>query len=99
MSGRPKWDRCITQRGDEVRTFVKEYLAESQRRTLLIAGAGFDPRSVTVSQLLEAHKTNKLSGIFIREERLGPDGDLLARADGNLGQMRELVPNSREETL
>ena len=40
-----RWDLAITHRGAEVETFAGEYFTDSARRTLLIAGVGFDPRT------------------------------------------------------
>ena len=51
MSNHRRWDRCIHQRSEEVKRFVIEYLGAQNRRTVLIAGAGFDPRAAMVCEL------------------------------------------------
>jgi len=88
------WDRCGVQKDAEVETFVKEYLAQSHRRVLLIAGAGFDPRATRASELLGAHLRERLTGLFIREERPSADVRLKQRADRNLEKMTTFVVSS-----
>jgi len=51
MSVARKWEPCIYHRGQHADQFVQEYLALPGRKVLLIAGAGFDPRSTRVAAL------------------------------------------------
>jgi hypothetical protein len=88
----PRWERCIDHRGAEVREFAEEHFGEAHRSVLMIGGAGFDPRSLTVPRLLASVCDGRLEGMFLRERRDGPDPGLLGRADANADRLRELVP-------
>lgn len=96
---RPHWENCITHFDNSVAEFVQSYFAEPNRRCLLVAAAGFDPRSRRVPTLLAATLGDRLNAIFIREERGQPDQDLLARADANEAALREIVPDARVESI
>ena len=96
---RPHWDYCITHLNGAVAEFVQSYFSEKCRRCLLVAGAGFDPRSQRVPDLLAAALGDRLSAIFIREERRQKDQDLLERADANEAALKELVPDARVEII
>lgn len=78
-----RWERCVYQRGSEVADFIAHFLGENHRRVLLLGGAGFDPRSTVVSQTLAEHVPERVTGIFIREERPNPSKELLNRAEAN----------------
>lgn len=91
----PRWERCIDHRGDAVDGFVAQHFASDDRRVLLVGGAGFDPRTLTVAQLLTRTLDNRLEGLFIRERRPSPDRMLLAQADGHATELQRLVPASR----
>ncbi|MBF0132449.1 MAG: hypothetical protein HQL75_07675 [Magnetococcales bacterium] len=87
------WRNCVRHENDHVSDFVKHYFTET-RQVLLIAGAGFDPRSRMVTELLSPQCTGRIKGIFLREERLStPDPGLKSRADQNEAVLRQLVPN------
>lgn len=77
-----RWDLCIAHRGAEVDGFVAEYFALPARRIVLIAGAGFDPRSTVVATLLAATSA-PVRALYIQENRLNPAQDLLDRANAN----------------
>ena len=96
---RPHWDNCITHFDDAVVDFVRTYFAEPERRCLLVAAAGFDPRSQRVPALLANTLGDRLSAIFIREERGQPDQDLLDRADTNEDALRAIVSDVRVERI
>jgi hypothetical protein len=89
----PRWERCIEHRGTEVREFAEQHFGGHHRRVLLIGGAGFDPRSLTVPRLLASVCGDRLEGMFLRERRTGPDASLLARAEVNAENLRTLVPD------
>lgn len=96
---RAHWDNCITHFNDAVAGFVQSYFAEDKRKCLLVAAAGFDPRSQRVPALLSATLGDRLSAIFIREERGQPDPDLLARADANEAALCQIVPDACVESI
>jgi hypothetical protein len=49
-----RWDPCVAHRSPDVDGFIAEYFALPDRRLVLIAGAGFDPRSTAVATRLAA---------------------------------------------
>jgi hypothetical protein len=90
----PRWDRCIYHQGTHTESFLRGYLAEPHRQVLLIAGAGFDPRSTALPRLMGELSTGRTRGFFIREERPRPDATLVARADENEKSLIKLLSNS-----
>lgn len=91
---KPRWDRCIYHQGRHTEEFLRQYLAEPQRRVLLIAGAGFDPRSTAVARHVGEHANGRARGYFLREERPRPDAALVTRADQNEQTLLGLLPGS-----
>lgn len=91
---RLKWEYCVVQHDDEVLTFIRDFLARPHRRTLLIAGAGFDPRATRVCELLSATLKARLQGLLLREERPNAEPKLHERAKKNLENLFKLMPNS-----
>ncbi len=92
MNARPQWERCIRHRGADAETFIYDYFSQEDRRVLLIGGAGFDPRSHSVSKQLSAICNDRLRGVFIREERPNATDDLRAKADANDAEIRKTIP-------
>jgi hypothetical protein len=90
MSAR-RWERAIDHHGGEVEAFAAEYFGQADRRVLLIAGAGFDPRATHVARLLSGILGERLKTLLLREERPRPESGLLALADANESAIRELV--------
>ena len=88
---RPHWKKCIAHSDDKVQTFVDEYFGATDRRCLLIAAAGFDPRSTRITEILARALKDRLEAIFIREERGKPDANLLVAAEENKEQLETLV--------
>ena len=89
-----RWEPCIYFRGAHATAFLDQYLADHTRRVLLVAGAGFDPRSTRVCQLLVAAAPGRVRGLFLREERPGPDAELVRRAESNRDRLLALLPGS-----
>lgn len=86
-----RWHRCIEHHGDHARAFAREYFPQADRKTLLIGGAGFDPRSVAVCQILSASGADFVA-VLLREVRPNPSPELLALADANLQKYRAIAP-------
>ena len=82
MGQERRWDPCVAHRGDEVDGFVTDYFTQADRKVLLVAGAGFDPRSCTVAERLSEAATN-MWALLIRENRPHPPRDQLDRAGAN----------------
>lgn len=91
---REHWTNCIAHSDDEVEEFVAEYFSDSTRSVLLVAGAGFDPRSRIVAEKLAAALGARMAAIFVREERPGADMALSTLADANETLLFSAVPNS-----
>lgn len=91
---RSHWANCIVNFDTNVDAFVADYFSDASRRVLLIAAAGFDPRSRRVTEMLSAALGDRLSAIFIREDRPGPSAALVERANKNEEVLKKLVPDS-----
>ncbi|MER9302907.1 hypothetical protein [Mesorhizobium sp. M0496] len=70
---------------------MADYFADASRRVLLVAAAGFDPRSRRVSKMLADTLGDRLSAVFIREERPGASDALIQEADTNESALRVIV--------
>jgi hypothetical protein len=88
MTPRSRWDPCIYHRGSHATDFLREYLSASERQVLLIAGAGFDPRSTQVCETMAAAAPGRIRGLLLREERPTPPPELVRRAERNCEQLR-----------
>ena len=91
MSEQARWDRCVSLRGRDVSEFAAKYLGASDRNVVLVGGAGFDPRSTEIVQML-SRQVKVVKALFIREERPGIlHATLRSRADSNADQVQKLV--------
>jgi hypothetical protein len=87
-----RWDPCIAHRGHEVVEFVADYFSCVCRRVLLVAGAGFDPRSRAVTTLLGA-AVSPVRALFIQENRPNPIEAQVDRAGANKAALLAAVTN------
>lgn len=86
-----RWDHCIVNFGPEVAEFASDYFAVANRKMLLIAGAGFDPRSRKVAEcLVRAGAT--FDAVLIKENRPDPCRDIIGRANNNKTKFKKLLP-------
>lgn len=85
MSDKPLWEQCIHHRGQCAEQFVHDFL--------IVGGAGFDPRSHSLAKQLSDVCGDRLSGVFIREERPAPAESLRQLAEDNDARIRELIPS------
>jgi hypothetical protein len=92
---REHWANCITNFDDDVGVFVQDYFADPSRKVLLVAAAGFDPRSQRMSSMLATTLGDRLTAYYIREERPGATDELTKRADANEAALKAIVPNSK----
>ncbi|PDT16095.1 hypothetical protein CO670_15045 [Rhizobium sp. J15] len=88
-----RWDPCVSHDGGEAEAFVADYFALNKRKTLLIAGAGFDPRATQVADQLIAAGAD-VRGLFVREQRPNPVPELTRRAEANMERLQAGVPVS-----
>lgn len=92
---RSHWANCIANFDAEADKFVADYFGDPSRRVLLVAAAGFDPRSRRIAQMLASTLGDRLSALFIREDRPGPSQTLLDQADENEATLMAVVPNCK----
>jgi hypothetical protein len=92
-----RWEHCIFHPEDTTAQFMNAYFGGG-RRLLLIAAAGFDPRSSIVAQRLAATGVPRRA-IFIKEERANPEEALMKSASGNESALREGFPNNTVLTI
>lgn len=86
MAPQRRWDPCISHREAEVDAFINDYFVLPDRQVLLVAGAGFDPRSTAVANRLATASAN-LRAVFLHENRPNPGQALLQRASTNTGAL------------
>lgn len=99
MSTKMRWERCISLRGMEVTEFAARHLGDSGRKVMLIGGAGFDPRSTQITDML-AQNIKGIAALFLREERPGVlQTALRSRADANAEHMAKLVSESDAKVI
>lgn len=96
---RDHWNNCIVHDGDAVDKFVESYFAQKDRRCLLVAGAGFDPRALRLPIMLGQALGDRLSAFLVREERLDSAEALRIQADGNEAELRKLIRDPVVETI
>lgn len=83
MSGR--WfEKCVSHYDESAVEFFHEYFSHSQKKCLIICGAGFDPRSTYLASELLNIEGFDLTVKSIKEQRLDPSEQEVKRADDNL---------------
>jgi len=93
-----RWDPCIAHRDDDVDRFVAQFLGQPDRRILLVAGAGFDPRACAVAARL--HDTEAVThALFIKEERPNPSKDQTDRAATNEKALLAMLADRQVELI
>lgn len=92
MGRERRWDPCISHRAEAAETFIADYFAEAGRSTLVIGGAGFDPRSTAVAVLLQK-TTAKVRALFLQENRPKPAKALVDRALANATLLANAIPD------
>ena len=88
----------MAHRGEEVDQFLTDYFADPKRSILLVAGAGFDPRSCVVPVRL-AHIATGVHAVLIKEERPNPSQPEVERADQNTATLSAIFPNLQVESI
>ena len=90
----PRWDPCVDHRGEDTLHFLRTHFQASHRRCCLVAGAGFDPRTTLTASVLAAVLGDRLSAVFLREERPAPSRRVVASAERNVEALKELIPHA-----
>lgn len=96
---RRSWEPCIYHWAEDAEDFLREYLAEAGRAILLVAGAGFDPRSILLASLLPEAICKSAQAILIREERPNPAQELVKRAERHRDTLRAAFPKAQERAV
>src|ERR1700684_4582844 len=92
MATERRWDPCVAHRGDAVESFIAEYFSNANRTVLLIAGAGFDPRSTAVATHL-AQAGAPVRAVLFQENRPNPIRHLVERATANVVALTSAIAN------
>lgn len=98
MSRERRWDPCIAHRDGEVTEFVSEYFGRRDRKTLLVAGAGFDPRARTVPLQLNDAKA-RMRTLLIKEHRPDPVPWQTNRAAANTKALLRVLGDVHVEAI
>ncbi|MCC6425182.1 MAG: hypothetical protein IT435_00030 [Phycisphaerales bacterium] len=94
MSKGSRWNPAVRHRDAHARDFITDHFGDTTRRVLLVAGAGFDPRSTHVAQVLAAAAADRTTAMLIREQRPSPARALVDAADANTALMSGLFTNT-----
>ncbi len=86
-----RWQYCIDHYDDDVYTFFSSHFKDEKRKCLYIGGAGFDPRSTIIIQMLSEVLGTRLHAVLIREERPDPDKELIKRAESNVKKIQNMA--------
>ena len=89
-----RWDPCIAHRGEEVDTFISQYFGRRDRKVLLVAGAGFDPRACVVARRLSV-AAQEMRALLIKEDRPSPPRRQAEQADVNTATLLATLPKSQ----
>ena len=96
----PRWDLAITHRADDCVEFVKEYFDQDERKILLIAGAGFDPRATLLAETLGALTKPSIHAALVKEVRRGSsDNELHDLANKNMARFAAALPDHEVLTI
>src|SRR5262245_25854195 len=99
MNRSPRWDPAVSHRGADAEAFIRDYFGQSDRRVLVIGGAGFDFPATRVCELVASAAPGRAHGFFIREERPRSDSSLRDRAERNIERLRGLVASYNQVSI
>ena len=85
-----RWDPCVAHFGLDAENFVDSYFKDENVKGLLVAGAGFDPRSTIVASAL-AEAAPDTRALLIKESRPDPGTDQTSQADNNTLGLRSAI--------
>lgn len=97
MSAR-HWNEGVSHLGDRVESFLKSLLTTGSRSLIYIAGAGFDPRSTHLAEIISSTGVPRL-GIFLREERPDPIEELRDRGTASETALCKAFPDNIVEHI
>lgn len=88
MSAGRWYEQCVAHYDDKVISFFTSHFDEQHRSCLIVAGAGFDPRSAELVTKLSSILGDRLTTSLIKEERPDPDSTLVKKAAENLENIK-----------
>ena len=86
-----RWRNCIALRGIEAVTFLEDHFGEPDRKILLVAGAGFDPRALRCPGHISTAASGRIRALLVVEQRPEPSDDLVTRAQSNLESLKKSI--------
>lgn len=99
MKRERRWQHCVDHRGQGALEFLSAYFSDANRRCILVAGAGFDPRTMIGPGELVRVLGDRLTAIFLREERQAASPRIRDLAERNVAGLRDLIPNCAMEVI
>lgn len=87
---RRRWDPCVSHQGGKAEIFVRDFLGDKSRSVLLVAGAGFDPRTRRIPNLMDETRQSNFDLLLLRERRPDPNPRLLGLAEANIAELNRL---------
>lgn len=95
-----RWKQCVLHTDEAVPAFFNEYFSQNNHTAVLIGGAGFDPRATELArELSSAIEKKRFRGIFIQEKRSRSSASLRDQANGNMNQLKRIVPRHEIEQI
>lgn len=89
---RPKrWEPAVDHHGAAARDFFKARWGKRDRRVVVVAGLGFDPRTVRIPTLIGELAGGRATYVLLQENRPEPDPALVARARTNLEALQTRI--------
>lgn len=89
-----RWNPCVSHRGLDVIRFFENYFGDPSKTVVLVAGAGFDPRSKFIASALSSVLNDRIRALFLREERPITEVTLSDKAEENLNILSSRIPES-----
>ena len=93
-----RWDPCIAHRDGEADGFLGQYFGQADRKILLVAGAGFDPRARTVALRLN-DATVGMRTLLVKEQRPDPAPQQSDEAEATTKALLTALTDARIEPI
>ena len=90
-----RWFQCITHDGDKVELFIRDYFSGQCNNIMFIGGAGFDPRSKKIAEILNIVAPNNTYCCLIKEIRPNSNAKQEKTAENNTKCLLGLFQNNK----
>lgn len=94
-----RWDTAVGFRGAAFLEFGQNYFGTADRRVLIVAGAGFDPRAPRLAEHLALWAPDRVTAVLLREERPIVDPLLKTLAEDHVQRFRRAIPSLTEVSV